>query len=65
MSALVGARCDPHFRSFYLGLKSRGKAPLQALMAVARKLLHPFHGIFKTGKPYDGEKLFPHLIPNS
>lgn len=65
MPALVGVRCDPYFRAFYLGLKGRGKAPLQALMAVARKLLHAIYGIFKTGTPYDGAKLFPQLIPTS
>lgn len=65
MPALVGARCDPHLKAFYLGLKARGKAPLQALMAVARKLLHAIFGIFKTDTPYDGAKLFPQLIPTS
>jgi transposase len=65
MPALVGVRCDPYFRAFYLELKGRGKAPLQALMAVARKLLHAIFGIFKTGTPYDGAKLFPQLIPTS
>ena len=65
MPALVGVRCDPHLRAFYLGLKGRGKAPLQALMAVARKLLHAIFGIFKTGTPYDGAKLFPQLTPTS
>jgi transposase len=65
MPALVGVRRDPHFRAFYLELKGRGKAPLQALMAVARKLLHAIFGIFKTGTPYDGAKLFPQLIPTS
>jgi transposase len=65
MPALVGVRCDPHLRAFYLALRGRRKAPLQALMAVARKLLHAIFGIFKTGTPYDGAKLFPHLIPTS
>jgi hypothetical protein len=32
---------------------------MQALMAVARKLLHAIFGIFKTNTPYDGAKLFP------
>ena len=62
MPALVGVRCDPHFKAFYHELKNRRKAPLQALMAVARKLLHAIFGIFKTGTPYNGAKLFPHLL---
>ncbi len=63
MPALVGVRCDPHLRAFYSELKGRQKAPLQALMAVARKMLHAIFGIFKTGTPYNGAKLFPQLIP--
>jgi transposase len=65
MPALVGVRCDPHLRAFYRELKAKGKAPLQALMAVARKLLHAIFGIFKTATPYDGAKLFPQLIITS
>jgi len=65
MPALVGTRCDPYFRAFYLELKGRGKASLQALMAVARKMLHAIFGIFKTNTPYDGAKLFPQLLPTS
>jgi hypothetical protein len=34
---------------------------LQALMAVARKLLHAIYGIFKSGTPYDGKLLFPNI----
>jgi len=63
--ALVGARHDPHMRAFYELLQTRHKTKLQALVAVARKLLHAIFGIFKTGTDYDGAKLFPHLIPTS
>jgi hypothetical protein len=31
---------------------------MQALVAVMRKLLHAFHGMFKAHQPYDGSKLF-------
>ena len=37
---------------------------MQALVAVMRKLLHAFHGMFKTHQPYDGSKLFQ-LKPTS
>lgn len=63
--ALVGVRHDPHMRAFYELLQTRHKTKLQALVAVARKLLHAIFGIFKTGTPYDGAKLFPQLIPTS
>jgi len=61
MPALVGARFDPHLKAFYQQLQARQKTKLQALMAVARKLLHAIFGIFKTATPYDGAKLFPNI----
>jgi transposase len=63
--ALVGVRHDPHMRVFYELLQSRHKTKLQALVAVARKLLHAIFGIFKTGTDYNGAKLFPYLISTS
>ena len=61
MPALAAARCDPHMRAFYETLQARHKTKLQALVAVARKLLHAIYGIFKTRTPYDGNKLFPQM----
>lgn len=61
MPALVGIRFDPHMKAFYNLLQQRQKSKMQALMAVARKLLHAIYGIFKTNTPYDGSKLFPQL----
>lgn len=61
MPALVAVRRDPHLKAFYETLLHRHKAKLQALMAVARKLLHAIYGILRTQTPYDGSKLFPHL----
>jgi transposase len=63
MPALVAARFDPHLRAFYLTLQARHKTKLQALTAVARKLLHAIYGVFKSNTPYDGAKLFPALTP--
>jgi transposase len=65
MPALVASRHDPHLRAFYQTLLSRHKAKLQALIAVARKMLHAIYGIFKHQTPYDGALLFPNLIPTS
>lgn len=62
MPALVAVQHDPHLKAFYELLQSRHKAKLQALIAVARKLLHAIYGIFKSKTPYDGRKLFPKLL---
>ncbi len=59
MPALVAVRHDPHLRSFYQRLCNHGKAPLQALAAVMRKLLHAFHAMFRLDQPYDGDRLCP------
>jgi transposase len=61
MPALVAVRRDPHLKAFYETLLNRHKAKLQALIAVARKLLHAIYGILRTHTPYDGRKLFPQL----
>ena len=61
MPTLSAVRCDPHIRAFHQALRERHKTGLQALMAVERKLLHAIYGIFKSGKPYDGKLLFPHI----
>lgn len=62
MPALAAVRWDPHMKAFYEVLLARHKRKLQALMAVARKLLHAIYGIFKSQTPYDGKKLFPQLV---
>lgn len=61
MPALVAVRRDPHLKAFYESLLGRHKAKLQALIAVARKLLHAIYGILRTETAYDGSKLFPQI----
>jgi transposase len=61
MPALSAVRWDPHMKAFYEALQLRHKTKLQAIIAVARKLLHAIYGIFKCRTPYDGCKLFPQL----
>jgi len=61
MPALVAVRHDPHLRAFYQALLARHKAKLQALMAVARKMLHAIFGMFRGQSEYDGSRLFPAL----
>jgi transposase len=48
-------------KAFFESLLARNKARLQALIAVARKLLHAIFGIFRSGLKYEGTKLFPSI----
>ena len=57
MPALVALRREPHLRGFYERLLSHGKARLQAVVAVMRKLLHAWFAMFRSNQPYDGSKL--------
>jgi len=59
MPALVAVQHDPWLSGFYQRLVARGKAKLQALVAVMRKLLHAAWGMFRHDQSYDGEKLCP------
>ena len=63
LPALVAVQHDPYLRAFYELLVARGKAPMQALVAVLRKLLHATFGMFHHDQPYDGSQLFPQLAP--
>jgi transposase len=49
-------------RGFYEHLLARGKSKRQALLAVARKLLHAIYGIFRSQRPYDGTRVY--LLPS-
>lgn len=59
MPALVAVQRDPHVRAFYLRLGSRGKAKLQAIVAVMRKLLHAIYAMFHNNQNYDSARLCP------
>ena len=61
MPALVAVRHDPHLRAFYQTLLARHKAKLQALVAVARKMLHAIFGMFRGHCAYCGSRLLPNL----
>ena len=56
--ALSAARYDPHVKAFYEKLKAKGKKPLQALVAIMRKLLHAIYGMLKNDTDFDGEKFY-------
>jgi transposase len=56
MPALVALRWEPAVQRFADQLTARGRAPLQVLVAIMRKLLHAIYGMLKTGTDFDGEK---------
>lgn len=58
MPALVAIQHEPHLAAFYQKLLGRGKAKMQALVAVMRKLLHAIYGMFKHHQTYDGSKVY-------
>ncbi len=56
MPALVAIRHEPHVRAFYEQLLAAGKQPIQAVVAVMRKLLHAIWGMLKSNTDFDGSK---------
>ena len=45
-------------KAFYEKLISRGKKPMQGVIAVMRKLLHSIWGILQHNQDFDGEKFY-------
>ena len=58
LPAMVASQHEPRVRAFYERLLARGKKPMQALIAVMRKLLHAIHGMFQHDDDFDGMKFF-------
>ncbi len=58
MPALVAVRQEPRIKAFYEKLIQAGKRPMQALVAVMRKLLHAIHGMFSHDEQFRGEKFY-------
>ena len=58
LPAMVASQHEPRVRAYYEKLIARGKKPMQALVAVMRKLLHPIHGRFEHDADFDGTKFF-------
>ena len=48
---------SPHLRAFYQRLLARGKAPLQTVVGVMRKLLHAFFAMFRSDHSCNGSRL--------
>ena len=45
-------------QAFYQALLARGKKPMQAIVAVMRKLLHAIHGMFSNNEGFIGERFY-------
>lgn len=58
LPAMVASQHEPRVQAFYEQLLARGKKPMQALVAVMRKLLHAIHGMFLRDADFDGTKFF-------
>jgi transposase len=58
MPTLVAVQHEPRIKAFYQKLLGRGKKPMQANVAVMRKLLHAIHGMFQNGEHFNGERFF-------
>ena len=58
MPALVAIQHEPNIKAFYDKLVAAGKKPMQAVVAVMRKLLHAIWGMLKHHQDFDGNKFF-------
>ena len=58
LPAMVASQHEPQVRPYYEKLLAKGKKPMQALVAVMRKLLHAIHGMFEHDADFDGTKFF-------
>jgi transposase len=58
MPALVAIQHEPNVKAFYNKLLAAGKKPMQAVIAVMRKLLHAIWGMLKHDQDFDGNKFF-------
>jgi transposase len=58
LPALCAVQHDPNIKAFYESLLVRGKAKMQAITAVMRKLLHAIWGMLHHRQEWDGSKFF-------
>ena len=56
--ALVASRRDPNVKAYYEKLIARGKKPMQALVAIMRKLLLAIWGMLNSDQTWDGNKFY-------
>jgi len=58
MPAWVAVKYDKNVKAFYDKLINAGKKPLQAIVAVMRKLLHSIWGMLHSDKQWDGQRFY-------
>jgi transposase len=58
MPTLVAIQHEPNVKAFYDKLVAGGKKPMQAVVAVMRKLLHAIWGMLKHDQDFDRNKFF-------
>ncbi len=58
LPAMVASQHEPRVRAYYEKLLAKGKKPMQALVAVMRKLFHAIHGMFQHDADFEGTKFF-------
>jgi transposase len=58
LPAMVASQHEPRVKAYYQKLIAKGKKPMQALVAVMRKLLHAIHGMFRHNADFDGARFF-------
>lgn len=56
--ALVAIQNEVHIKAFYEHLIAKGKKPMQAIVAVMRKLLRTIWGMLKYDQDFEGEKFY-------
>jgi transposase len=56
--AMTAKKHDPNVKAFYESLIARGKQPMQAIVAVMRKLLHAIWGMLHHRQPWNGDKFY-------
>jgi hypothetical protein len=64
MPALAASRFDPAARHVRDTLIERGLKPIQAIVAVMRRLLVAIRAILKSGHPYQSER-FHHVTTHA
>ncbi len=58
MPALVALRHEPHVKAFYEKLLAAGKRPMQAVVAVMRKLLRSIWGMLNYNQDFEDERFY-------
>ena len=56
--ALVASQKDKHVKAYYQHLLQNGKKPMQAIVAIMRKLLLAIWGMLHHQQPWDGNKFY-------